>query len=138
MPDKTSSFDHRFKTIALACELNGYQRDNSIKRAQSAEIQIVSVGSIEPRKNHLALLEVFQRASKVSTKRLSLRLVGKASSAWPTLAEEVAIRVKAISDCAWLTDVDVGRVRAGYHRGYSVGTVVGKPGNFDGVTGKRI
>jgi glycosyltransferase involved in cell wall biosynthesis len=116
LPEKTSSFDHRFKTIALACELNGYQRNSAINRARSEEVQIVSVGSIEPRKNHLTLLEAFERASRISTKRLSLTLIGKASSAWPTLAEEVAVRVEAITDCAWLTDVDDEELRQSYQQ----------------------
>ncbi|WP_354278495.1 glycosyltransferase [Sphingomonas trueperi] len=115
-PEKTSSLDHRLKTMAMACEMSGYERHTAIKRARSDAIQIVAVGSIEPRKNHLILLEAFERASRVSTKRLSLTIVGKASAAWPTLAEEVAVRVEEIADCTWLTDVDDEGLRKLYQQ----------------------
>jgi len=116
LPKKTSSVDHRLKTIAMACELSGYERNIAVRRARSDAIQIVSVGSIEPRKNYLALLEAFERASRVSTKRLSLTIVGKASSGWSTLAEDVAVRVEAIADCTWLTDVDDEGLRQLYQQ----------------------
>ncbi|MCW2349284.1 MULTISPECIES: glycosyltransferase [unclassified Sphingobium] len=111
---KTHSVDHRVVTLPLPCELVGYPRNRKIKKNNSEQINILMVGSIEPRKNQLLLLEAFSRASFICSKELNLTIVGKPMQPWPEMTEMMHTKLETIPNCEWLIDIDDDRLHQLY------------------------
>jgi glycosyltransferase involved in cell wall biosynthesis len=81
-----------------------------------AAIEILSVGTIEPRKNHERLLNAFDLAAKASPVPLRLTIVGGDISIDPSLAKRVQARVRADPRVTWERKADDARVKALYER----------------------
>ena len=100
----------RLQERIIACELPGEfkgSKRNVTKSAAGAleEISILCVSTIEPRKNHLALLRAFELLqNKNPDRKIILTFVGGAP--FPELAEKIEEIGKSISGFRWLKKVD--------------------------------
>jgi len=99
----------------LACTLPGefpeLPRQNVTRFSDKNEqIQILSVGTVEPRKNHELLLDAFELARRRSGTPLRLTIVGGGHSIDPGLAERVRARIKDDPQVAWEEGADDARI----------------------------
>lgn len=69
-------------------------------------IEIICVGTVEPRKNHERLLDAFELACRTSTTPLHLTIVGGGLSFDPDLADRVRDRVAANPAVDWKENAD--------------------------------
>jgi glycosyltransferase involved in cell wall biosynthesis len=79
-------------------------------------VEIICVGTVEPRKNHERLLDAFELACQTSDARLHLTIAGGGLSFDPELAERVRARVAASLRVDWEEDADDVRVKQLYRR----------------------
>jgi glycosyltransferase involved in cell wall biosynthesis len=79
-------------------------------------VEILSVGTIEPRKNHERLLDAFDLACRTSAAPLHLTLVGGGHSFDPSVAERVRARVAANPKVDWVEHADDIHIRQLYGR----------------------
>lgn len=73
---KTPRLEERIITCALPGEFLESERELNLKINSSSQIKILSVGTVEPRKNHLSLLEAFQDLVKKTDKDVELIIAG--------------------------------------------------------------
>lgn len=93
--------ERRFVPIPLPNQLVEYPRTVDVDILSDSEIRILSVISMEPRKNPLVLLDAFEAAAKKSAKPMSLTLVGRSIASFAELAKEVALRVEKSPLIRW-------------------------------------
>jgi glycosyltransferase involved in cell wall biosynthesis len=105
------STTHRIQKASLPLEFPEISRITSDQIHDSKEVHILSVISIEPRKNPLVLLEAFRRASKRTTKQLKLTIVGRKIPSFTDLAQKLSATIKQIPGVTWESDIDSPRLR---------------------------
>lgn len=82
--------------------------------SRTGPIRIVSVGTVEPRKNHEALLQAFVKAAERSSRELLLTLVGSNISFDPTQPERIGAFIAQHPSIVWERDADDARIRRLY------------------------
>jgi len=77
------------------------------------EIRVLCVSTLEPRKNHLRLLEAFGKLSaRRPDLRLRLVLIGNSYAGAPEIAEQVRAAAKLNASIEWLGTIDDARLAA--------------------------
>lgn len=112
LPTRTPALDERIRACVLPGEFLEAPRSRAIRQARN-DVQILSVGSIEPRKNHLRLLRAFAVASRRSRVRLELTLAGGLHMPEPDAAEFHRL-VAEVPGVRWEANPDDARLRALY------------------------
>lgn len=102
---RTNSFDHRFDALTTLGPFVHEPRNQSIKQ-NDGPVRILSVISIEPRKNPLTLIDAFARAAAKSERELHLKIIGRKIKTFDALAGQVEALTKSIPNFTWLQDVD--------------------------------
>lgn len=83
----TSGQASRLRTCPLPGEFLETTRTLNIKPRHSDTIEVLSVGTLESRKNHLTLVEAFLRAATISRRPMRLTLAG--GGPVPAIAEKI-------------------------------------------------
>lgn len=111
--DRTPDLEHR----VLACPLPGEFRESarivSLAPERSGPVTILSVGSVEPRKNHTRLLHAFVMARETSDVVMELVLAGGCHLPEPA-ASEFRRLVAATPGVRWEENTDDVRLRELY------------------------
>ena len=79
--------------------------------SQEGPIKILSVGTIEPRKNHETLLTAFVQAAEQSKRQLHLTLVGSSVSIDPSVPERVRAVIANHPSIVWEEHADDTRLK---------------------------
>lgn len=103
---RTGCFDHRFEVVSSLGPSNEYPRIKSIKADTSKVIQILSVISIEPRKNPIVLLDAFLKATTKSDLEIKLTIVGRKIPSFASLANVIENFQMNNPNFVWLQDID--------------------------------
>lgn len=109
---RTPGLDHRIQASVLPGEFLESSRVMKPKRGKSSVIKILSVATVEPRKNYLSLLEAFARLLKQTKKRMELVIVG--NDPFPELAAQVQQYVNSHPEIRWEKGADDTRLRELY------------------------
>lgn len=97
--------EQRIKAVLLPAEFPGVERQTTHNRGETnVPITILSVGTLEIRKNHVALLEAFERAKSLTSVPLKLVLAGNAP--FPDIAENVKEYCAKDADITWIDHPD--------------------------------
>jgi glycosyltransferase involved in cell wall biosynthesis len=108
----TPNLDERVLACVLPGEFVEASRVMNVKTESGATTKILCVGTVEPRKNHLCLLEAFARIIGQTQKPLELWLVG--SAPLPDLAERVEHYISTVPGIRWERNTDDTRLRELY------------------------
>lgn len=111
---RSHSLDHRVETCALPSEFIGIKRSVNPKHKTTSVIRILSVISIEPRKNPLGLLEAFSKACNNANSRLELTLVGRKIEAFSNLSAQVEHHISLLENVVWEHNVDDMKLQSLY------------------------
>ena len=107
------SLDNRLLSVTLPEEfplINNY--DEFIPDPNCCNI--LSVGTIEPRKNHIKLIEAFLEAEKISKKKLKLVLIGSNNSFCSELEGQVKDLIKRSESITWITNANDIELKENY------------------------
>jgi glycosyltransferase involved in cell wall biosynthesis len=85
-------------------------------REDGRPIEVLCVGTIEPRKNHERMLAAFERASRAAPVPMRLTLVGGRHNIEPDLALRVRARVDSNPAMRWEEKADDARIRQLYRQ----------------------
>jgi len=102
--DRSVNIESKLIPVLLPGEFHEHPRVTQYKEPTSSTIRILCVSTIEPRKNHLLLLEAFDRISKKALARSELILVG--GCMFPDLEKEVHAFMARNSRIHWLKNID--------------------------------
>jgi FkbM family methyltransferase len=83
----TSGLANRMRACPLPGEFLETARTLNVKPRHSNTVEVLSVGTLEPRKNHLTLVEAFLRAASSSSRPMRLTLAG--GGPFPAIAERM-------------------------------------------------
>jgi len=108
----TPNLDERVLACVLPGEFLEGTRVTKVKARPSTITKILCVGTIEPRKNHLRLLEAFTSVAGQTQKPLELWLAG--SGPLPELAERVEHYISTVPGIHWERNADDTRLRELY------------------------
>ncbi len=97
--------DH-LMAVPLAAEFPEIVEQVAAEPLAEGVVEILCVGTVEPRKNHERLLDAFDLASKRSAVPLHLTIVGGGHSFEPDLAVRVKARVDASASIDWEQKAD--------------------------------
>ncbi len=98
-PFKTSDLENRIQACVLPGEFLESPRITEINRGSDTGLTILCVGTVEPRKNHLALLRAFSRVVKEAKKPVELVIAG--GRPFPELADEVQRYIDTTPGIRW-------------------------------------
>jgi len=101
---RNNSFDHRFEVASNLGPLVENRRATSVKSA-NGPIQILSVISIEPRKNPITLLRAFAKAVEKSPREMKLTVIGRLIPSFSSIAAEVEAFARETPGFTWLQDI---------------------------------
>ena len=108
---KPQSLSDKVKAVSLAGEFPESPRPAGGPSAHKDALQILCVGTVEPRKNHEALLRAFSLACELSPVPLNLTIAGGSYSIEPALAERVRSFVADHPNVTWEENADDARLR---------------------------
>jgi FkbM family methyltransferase len=111
---RTHSLEHRIKTCKLPSEFINAPKATGVKTLKTSTIKILSVISIEPRKNPLVLLEAFAQASAKAKSKIELTLVGRKIETFAELSAAVDQKISFLDNATWERGVDDARLQALY------------------------
>ena len=100
------SLSERLITVSLPEEFPHRDRMNSVVDSHDNSCMIVAVGTIEPRKNHIKLLEAFLKAEKKSKVKLELVLIGSDDTFDKVLHESVQLLINKSLNISWVKDAN--------------------------------
>ena len=107
------SLEERIQACVLPGEFLESRRITAIKPGTPGVARVLCVGTVEPRKNHLKLLEAFAIAAARSKTRIELVIAGSGEQ-FPDLARQVEDLIAAASGVRWERRVDDDRLRELY------------------------
>lgn len=112
-PGRTAALDERIEACPLPDEFLETPRVTTVKPPnRGGVVRILSVGTVEPRKNHLALLEAFARLRAKTAKRVELVIAG--GKPYPELAAQVQDFIDKTPGVSWVVGADDARLRELY------------------------
>ncbi len=99
----------------LAAEIAGSPRETQAVENSSGLVRILCVSTLEPRKNHVRILNAFQAAStKYKDRLLELHLVGASYDGAPEIAGAVRALTKKDPSVIWHENVSTEKLRELY------------------------
>jgi FkbM family methyltransferase len=112
---EAAPYHARINAVILPGEFSESPRSKMVS-LPSAEgpIKILSVGTIEPRKNYETLLEAFVQAAATSKRPLHLTLVGSSMSVDPAVPDRVRSFISRHASIVWEEHADDARVKELY------------------------
>jgi glycosyltransferase involved in cell wall biosynthesis len=110
---RTHSLDHRVQTCSLPSEFINLPK-GSWKRRIGSAVKILTIISMEPRKNPLGLLAAFVKASAEAKSKIELTLVGRRIESFASLADQVEQKIAQLENVTWEQDVDDAHLQALY------------------------
>lgn len=113
IPERTPEIERRVQACVLPGEFRETARIVEPKAAHEGPLRILSVGSVEPRKNHRRLIEAFALARQRSSRPLELQLAGGCHLPEPAAAEFRAL-VAGTPGLTWEERADDSRLRELY------------------------
>lgn len=99
--DHTPNLRERLRPVLLPAEFSEADRITTSKLDNNGPIQILSVGTVEPRKNHLTLLEAFQRSRDELAGRRQIKLCIAGGAPIPDLEAQVRQIIDNDPDIVW-------------------------------------
>ena len=109
---RTHSLEDRIQSCVLPGEFLESDRIMNIKDDVPSVIKILCVGTVEPRKNHLILLQAFSRIKEQTNKQIELIIVGNKSN--PELADQVQKYIDTVPGIRWEKFVNDTQLRKMY------------------------
>ena len=109
---RTPNLDERVRACVLPGEFLEASQVTEFKTECGSVTKILCVCTIEPRKNHLVLLEAFAQIIGQTKRSLALCLVG--DSPFPELAEQVNHFINTVPGIHWERNIDDTRLRELY------------------------
>ncbi|MCA0405030.1 MAG: FkbM family methyltransferase [Proteobacteria bacterium] len=102
LPERTINLYDRVITVPLPAEFSEVERSMVPKTRNDGTIRILSVGTIEPRKNHLALVSAFKllEAKLLPGQKAELTLVG--IDPFPDLAAQMSEAIRDHKNIRWI------------------------------------
>jgi glycosyltransferase involved in cell wall biosynthesis len=101
--------------ILLPGEFGGFRRESNARHAVSKDINILCVSTLEPRKNHVKLIQAIEHFSKEYPDiKWSLTLIGNRYAGSDDIVETVRRSCAADSRIHWLGIVDDARLHQAY------------------------
>jgi FkbM family methyltransferase len=76
VPERTPDLERRVLACPLPGEFREVARSTTLPAAHEGAVRILTVGSVEPRKNHLRLVEAFRAAAAASSAPMELWIAG--------------------------------------------------------------
>jgi FkbM family methyltransferase len=98
--------DDKTLTASLPCEFPETERVATVKQEHGDTINILCVGTIEPRKNHVRMLEAYTLANKRMDGKLRLTIVGSDHTFDMTLVNQVTETVASDPTIVWERKAD--------------------------------
>jgi FkbM family methyltransferase len=98
---RTPNLYERVSSVSLPGELQKTQRVTDLSLPSDDVVRILSVGTIEPRKNHLALLEAFELMQSKLDDVVNVELVLVGIDPYPELAAEVEAYTERNASIRW-------------------------------------
>ncbi len=108
----TPLLEERIQTCSLPGEFPENKRILEIKNNTSKRITILCVGTIEPRKNHITLLNAFKKIKKQTAFSVNLVLAG--GDVYPDLTKEINNFINTDPDIRWEKSPDDTRLQELY------------------------
>jgi FkbM family methyltransferase len=108
---RPQSLDDKVMAAPLAGEFPESTRVTTGPVPHDGPLRVLCVGTVEPRKNHEALLRAFVRAAERTRGGLVLTLAGGSHSIEPALAERVRAFIATHSGITWEEAADDARLR---------------------------
>ena len=109
---RTPSLEDRVQACVLPGEFLESDRIKEVNRKISPTIKILCVGTVEPRKNHLTLLEAYTQVARRTSKPVELYITGRSTE--PDLAEKVQNYADRVPLIHWEQDASDARLRELY------------------------
>ena len=104
---RDQQLDHLVKPFVLPGEFPGGRRVTSVQSVDmSKPFRLLTVATIEPRKNHKTLVLAFLLATKLCSRQLELMLIGNTNAVDPLLAGQIREMIAGHSNVRWLQKVD--------------------------------
>ncbi|MDL2403912.1 glycosyltransferase [Rhizobium mayense] len=113
------ALERRVLAVSLAEEFPSVDRLRPLDFHNGEPFTFLCASTIEPRKNHLKLLEAFLMAERESARKLKLILVGRDSSFDAALGGKVRELVAQSENIEWLEDADDKALVACYERSHA-------------------
>lgn len=104
----------RVTAVNLAAEFAGSKRGAKSFGEASPSVNVLVVGTVEPRKNHELLIRAFARAQATCTNELQLTIVGREDTLDPGLAGRVRQAVQKLPGARWIVAADDRELTALY------------------------
>lgn len=108
---RPQSLEYEVKAVALPGEFAESARPNEPWSHREGPVTILCVGTVEPRKNHEALLKAFALATQQSSTEIRLIIAGGSHSIEPALADRVHAFIKTHPAVVWEENADDARLR---------------------------
>ncbi|HVE48310.1 MAG TPA: FkbM family methyltransferase [Casimicrobiaceae bacterium] len=113
LPTRTTDLEGRVVACPLPGEFLEVERSRATRQYDGGAVRILSVGSIEPRKNHAVLLQAFDDAVKHSAVPLELTLAGGFHMPEPE-GSRLKELIETTPGVTWEENPDDARLRALY------------------------
>ncbi|MGE5516372.1 MAG: glycosyltransferase [Bacteroidota bacterium] len=110
---RLNNLPDRILRVPLAGDFPNLPR-GSKKQPQGKKVHLLSVGTVEPRKNHLRMVRAFIQAQKHSRSDLELTIIGGAP--FPALTQEIEGLIAGRDDITWIRGTDDETLVAQYRR----------------------
>ncbi len=107
--------DQRLKAVALPAEFPVPKRLDETRQHYSDLCTVLAIGTVEPRKNHVALLKAFLSAEKQSQRKLKLVLVGSSDTFDHELADKVEVLINQSKNIVWIKDANDAMLEQQYY-----------------------
>jgi glycosyltransferase involved in cell wall biosynthesis/SAM-dependent methyltransferase len=102
------NLEERIQSCVLPGEFQGSKRITEIKNTTGEVVNILCVGTVEPRKNHIALLKAFKYVLENTKKKVKLIIAGGAP--FPDLEKQINEYIENTPGIYWETKVDDTRL----------------------------
>ena len=110
------NIEHKLRAIVLPGEFLESERCTQHREEDVSVIKILAVGTVEPRKNHIALLEAFDLVMRKTARKIQLTLVGTAP--FSDLEDLVISFIAEHPDVIWRQNADDSHLKVFYSQSH--------------------